>query len=473
MAAALHLAALERREARRAAARVRVHPLRGEVQEPEVDGLRRVAEQEVGLGDALGRCGRKLDRHRVREVGAGRSTLGSGSGRGRLAPEVAAGARARLGGGCGRGLWLAPDVGPPHRLGGRGRRELLVRERHLERRRVRGGGVGAHVVPAHLERDPLRVVDRPHLDGVRRRRERTARLHDLADHRKARARGAREEGSTLRGVDVVLERPRDDERGVVGHVRVAERVDVVGERPAVGLGHRVEERRHRRAVEAGAEGAEDVLALRPAAEGPAPRQIGSADRVVEVVLERRGRRALAAPGLAVAADAAERAVELLALGDRLLGRGRRRAERDRLRSLGGIREAGVEGLQVLHDAVQLGVGQLRPGRHRAIGHAQPDHPLQVFVRGQRPRGGRAQLELAAREVARPGRQVHRGGPLAVALLAVALDAVLLVDLLARLDRGPGSRDDRGRQDQPDEQHDERADAHQCSSLARGRWPVWS
>ena len=50
--------------------------------------------------------------------------------------------------------------------------------------------------------------------------------------RKARARGALEERRTLREVDVVLERPRHDERRVVGRVRVAERVDVVGERPA-------------------------------------------------------------------------------------------------------------------------------------------------------------------------------------------------------------------------------------------------
>ena len=141
-------------------------------------------------------------------------------------------------------------------------------------------------------------------------------------------------GRALRGIDLVVERAGHHERRVARGVAVAERVHVVGERPAVRLAHGVVERRHRRPVEAGAEGAEDVLARRAAAEGPAPGEVGGAQRVAEVVLQRRRRGPVAAPRLAVAAHAAERAVELLALLDRLLGGRGRLRQRDRLAGLG-------------------------------------------------------------------------------------------------------------------------------------------
>src|SRR5690606_17726847 len=53
--------------------------------------------------------------------------------------------------------------------------------------------------------------------------------------------------------------------------------------------------------------------------------------------------------------------------------------------------------------------------------------------GQTGRVGGAELVDAAGEVARLGEQAGGGGPVAVALLAVAADAVLVVDELAALD----------------------------------------
>ena len=206
-----------------------------------------------------------------------------------------------------------------------GAEELLVGERHLQRRRVRRRGVGPDVVPADEEGDPLLVVDGLHLDRGRRGRERPAGLHDLSDHGEARGRAAPSKSASPREASTSSSSGRRHEEGRVARgVAVAQRVHVVGERPAVRLRHRVVVRRHRGPVEAGAEGAEDVLAAGAAAERPAVGEVRGADRVALVVLQGRGRGALAAPGLAVAAHAAERDVELLPLLDRLLrGRGRR------------------------------------------------------------------------------------------------------------------------------------------------------
>ena len=54
------------------------------------------------------------------------------------------------------------------------------------------------------------------------------------------------------------------------------------------------------------------------------------------------------------------------------------------------------------------------------------------MRRERSAGSRANLELARREVAGPGEQVRRGITFAVPLLAVALRAVLEIEVLARL-----------------------------------------
>jgi len=283
-------------------------------------------------------------------------------------------------------------------------------------------------VPAHLERDPLLVVDRPHLDRAGRGRELPARLHDLAHDRQARRLRRLQLRLGPREVDVLLQRRGDHDRRVAGSVAVPQRVDVVRERPALLGLQRVEEGRHRRAVEAGAEGPEDVLAAWAPAEGPALREVRGADRVALVVLQGGRGGPLSPPGFAVAAHAAESGVELPALLDRVLRDGRRLRQLDRLGRLVRVGEAGVEALQVQDEARHLVVRQPRPRRHRGVGHARADHAPDVVVGRQRPARCRAQLELAAREVAGPGLQVRGGGPLAVALVAVALGAVLLVRL---------------------------------------------
>ena len=53
------------------------------------------------------------------------------------------------------------------------------------------------------------------------------------------------------------------------------------------------------------------------------------------------------------------------------------------------------------------------------------------MRRKRSVGSRANLELARREVARPGAQMQGGIALTVPLLAVALRTVLEIELLAR------------------------------------------
>ena len=110
------------------------------------------------------------------------------------------------------------------------------------------------------------------------------------------------------------------------------------------------------------------------------------------------------------------------------------------------------------------------------------------MRRERSVGSRANLELAHREVARPGAQMRGGISLTVPLVAVALRTVLEIELLARLPLriGPdvGSRCARrnhqrgtpaGDQDGETRAHTDPAGDHffAPSSLARGLRPVKS
>ena len=277
-------------------------------------------KQEVRLRRPGRQLGGQLDGHRVRE----RRTLPGRSRGGRLAPEVVLARGPER-----RAAFSSPQKSAPSAAGAAsGAASSSSASGTSSVGAFFAVGVGPVVVPADEERDPLLVVDGPDLDRRRRRREVAAGLHDLADHREARRGGPVEERLAPRGVDVLVERRRHEERRVARGVAVAQRVDVVGEGPAIRLGHGVEERRHRGPVEAGAEGAEDVLPAGAAAERPAVGEVRGADRVAQVVLQGRRRGALAPPRLAVAAHAAERDVELLALRDRLLrGGGRRLAAR--------------------------------------------------------------------------------------------------------------------------------------------------
>src|SRR4029077_13858933 len=89
----------------------------------------------------------------------------------------------------------------------------------------------------------------------------------------------------------------------------------------------LEEGRHGRAVEPPAHRPEDILAGRPAPEGPILREVRRADRMAPVVLQGWSRRPVAPTDRTVALDAAGLFVELLPELDGLLRRFRRGRER--------------------------------------------------------------------------------------------------------------------------------------------------
>ena len=149
---------------------------------------------------------------------------------------------------------------------------LLLLRRHGKRRPVLPGLLRAHVVPSHEEGDRVRVVNRLDGDARRRRMERASGLHDLPDDRKAGHRRGGEARGALGKIDRILDVLGDDEVGIAGPVASRERDDEVGDRPSLLGRQRVEERRHRRAVEPRAHRPEDVLAGRASPEGPALRR---------------------------------------------------------------------------------------------------------------------------------------------------------------------------------------------------------
>ena len=151
-----------------------------------------------------------------------------------------------------------------------------------------------------------------------------------------------------------------------------------------------------------------------------------------VVLQRRSRRSVAPAERAVALDAAVVRVELLPQLDGLFRRRRCARELDRLGDILGFANSGEKVVTKYARSDTSWSVSVGPGGHRGVGHAAPDDVDEVLVGRQRPVGSRPDLELARREVAGPRLQVRGGVPFAVALLAVALRAVLEVELLARL-----------------------------------------
>ena len=194
----------------------------------------------------------------------------------------------------------------------------------------------------------------------------------------------------------------DDQVRIAWPVGSRQRDDVVGDRPSLLGREAVDEGRHRRAVEPRAHRPEDVLAGRPAAEGPALGEIGSANRMVEIVLQRRRRRSVSASERPVAAGAPGVLVQLLPLRDGLGRHARRARKLDRLRDLPAVGEIRREGLDVVRQVRDVVVGEVGPGRHRGVGHAAADDVDEVRVRRQRAVGRRPHLELPGREVPGPG-----------------------------------------------------------------------
>ena len=156
----------------------------------------------------------------------------------------------------------------------------------------------------------------------------------------------------------------------------------------------------------------------------------------------------------------------------------------------GDREIGGEGLEVVGEIRHFRIRQGGPPRHRGVGHATPDDGDEVLMGRERSAGSRPNLELAAREVAWPGEQVLGGIPVAVSLLAVALDTVLKVERLARLTLRVGPkvgtlcahrsccshrphRPCTHRDEQDSDTRQQLAGGHSCDSRARGLSPVKS
>ena len=317
--------------------------------------------------------------------------------------------------------------------------------------------------------------------------KRAPRLHDLSDNRKTRHRSGREVRGALRQIDWIQHLLGSDEVGVGRSVAAGQRRNVVRDRPSL-LGRQgFGERRHRRSVEPRRHRPEDVLSGRTATESPALRKVCRANRLRQLVHQRWRRRSIAPAEIAVALHAAGVHVELLPEFNRCLCGSRRARQLHRLRDTVGVREVGVESLDVVSEVRQLRVGEIRPGRHRCVRHAASDDVDEILLRRQRSVGRRADLELTRRKVARLGEEMRRRVAFAIPVVAVALRAVLEVQGLARLSLRIGPevgtlraqlyfrRAHRPRIQQRDEQdrntRDEAIHHCACSSRARGLSPV--
>ena len=191
-----------------------------------------------------------------------------------------------------------------------------------------------------------------------------------------------------------------------------QRQDVVRDRPALLLAHRVREGGHRRPIQPERHRAEDIAHIRAALE-LAAREIGRPDGKAEVVLQLGRRHAVALAALPVALEALGLPVELPAAGDELRRGLRRLADHERrlgLFVLPSLRERLDEG----HHRQALLVGQLMPGGHRRPPHAARDGAEQITVGGQGPGRGRAELEDADGEIARARKEEGGGRAIAIA-----------------------------------------------------------
>ena len=232
--------------------------------------------------------------------------------------------------------------------------------------------------------------------------KRASWLRDLSDDRKAGDRSGFEARSPLRQIDRILDGLRDDEIGIARPVAPRERDDEVRDRPSLLGREAVGERRHRRAVEPRGHRPEDILAGRPSPEGPALREVCRAYRLPQVVRQRWSRRSVAPTEVTVALQAAGLRVELLPELNRLLRGSRRARERQWLGDTLGVREVRGESRNEVGEIRHFLVGQVGPGGHRGVGHAEPDDVDEILMGRERSVGSRANLELAGREVAGPG-----------------------------------------------------------------------
>src|SRR5437762_5732766 len=315
-------------------------------------------------------------------------------------------------------------------IGPLGPRRLLRRELQRDRvgkRRLAVALALRRVVPRQMKRDLFVVVSRAHAHQVDRRIE-VARVDDdlPLEQDVARRDLLPEVGARIVG-DGVPHRAHRHQRGRLRRVG-AERDDVVGQVPDVlGLLHRLEESGHRRAEHAVGEARGDLRARAAAAEGPALGQVGRRHRVTPLVLQLRPRGPVAAPLRAVTLVAFDRVEHLLAALDRRLGGRHLLRQLELLRRL--LEDVGRERLDVGHEVVPVLLGENRPRGHGGPGHALGDDAEEVLVGGRLVDRG-ADLVEAPREVARLRQQQLGRGALAVALLAVAEEALPFVDGLA-------------------------------------------
>ena len=115
---------------------------------------------------------------------------------------------------------------------------------------------------------------------------------------------------------------------------------------------------------------------------------------------------------------------------RVVGRGRWEGQRGR--RILGVREIGREGLDDFDDSCELGFAEVWERRHRGIWEADLDDVLEVGIRGQFARSGRPDLVFSLGEVTRLRTQKTGGNSLSIALVAMALRAVFVVENLAIL-----------------------------------------
>src|SRR5713226_822282 len=198
----------------------------------------------------------------------------------------------------------------------------------------------------------------------------------------------------------------------------------------------VAERRHRCAVEPGAQAVVDVLHATAAVEPPVFVQIGGEDRVLCVVLERGRRRTVPASLVTVTLAAADRVVELSPHAQRFGAApppSGRTPEFDGLWPLGRISKVRAECLDIGEHITALAIGESSlPCGHRRAGQPFIYRAPQIGVGGKLAARRRTYLiEGVASEIARW--RDHMAGTLTVAFAvhAVAASAPLHVDGLAR------------------------------------------
>src|SRR6266852_3553426 len=195
----------------------------------------------------------------------------------------------------------------------------------------------------------------------------------------------------------------------------------------------VGERRHRRAVQPRAQPPVDVFHRAAAPEPPILAQIGRENWEVGIVLQGRGRWAIAPPLVAVALAAPDGIVHLGSLLQRRFARPAAGWAREfqGYDVLARVREERRKRLDVRHHVAPLGVREPRlPSGHRAPGKPLVDRPQQIRVGWELAARRRADLIQPAGEVARAREHVRRGRAVASPAIAVTARTPLHVDRFA-------------------------------------------